>query len=214
MFIPLAVANRAGLYVGPTVGGFSVTDDFNRADGPIGSNWTQDGWHSTGPLSIVSNKVPMPITSAGVGCYYYNNGTFAADHYSEVTITDIGSYTDDVPGVVVRHSDIGSVSKFYWCHMSIYFGGYLRLAKFTEDPYADTGFIDAGGYWGTFADGDVFRVEAIDEGSDVRLNVYMNGGLIATHLDTSSPLTGGNPGLFFPNKHPAPVCDSWTGGDV
>lgn len=196
-------------------GGFSASDDFNRADGGLGSNWTTDNDWFYGPLSIASNAVPLPSTSGSA--YYYNNGTFAADQYSEVTVTGIGSWSSDIPGVTVRFSISGNNCSYYRAYGSQYIGGYLRIQKFVESPYGDTSLFDgviSGGH--TFADGDVFRLEAVDEGSDVRLKVYINGSQVQTYLDTSSPLTGGSPGLWmaYTAGSGPPSADSWEGGDL
>lgn len=188
------------------------TDDFNRADGALGSNWTQDGWH-TGTLSIVSNQVPMP--SSGEGVYSYN-GTFSQNQYSQIVIDNIGSWSDDLPGVMVRHSQVGGITKFYAAVVSQYFDGYLRIIKFNESGGFETLLYDSGISGGrTFVDDDVLRIESVDESTNVRLNVYVNGSLIQSSLDTSGVITGGNPGLYSAPKGPTgPTADSWEGGDL
>jgi hypothetical protein len=187
-----------------------ATDDFNRSDGALGANWLQDTWY-TGTPAIVSNQVPMNSSD----CYQSYVGTFSEDQYSEITLDNLGSWSDDMPGVIVRHSISGGNTKFYSAAIAQYISGYLRINKFDEANavYGTTLYEASAGV--TIADGDVLRLEAYDEGGDVRLDVYLNGVLEGTYLDTSTPVTGGNPGFYLANKtSTGPTVDAWEGGDL
>lgn len=84
--LPTAVKSDAG-----GGGSASVTDDFNRADGALGANWTTPINSST-TLAINTNRV-ISSTFNTRGYAYYSGTTFANDQYAQVDLnTQISGY--------------------------------------------------------------------------------------------------------------------------
>src|SRR3984893_7528518 len=61
----------------------TASDDFNRANGSLGPNWTNI---SDGGLAIVSQAV-AGTASAGLTGDTWNAGTFTSNQYSQVAVT-------------------------------------------------------------------------------------------------------------------------------
>lgn len=73
-----------------------ITDNFNRTDGAIGSNYTA----INGSLTIASNKA---IGSAWAGKWmHHNTSTGSNDHYAQATVFPGVSSSSDGSGVIVR----------------------------------------------------------------------------------------------------------------
>jgi hypothetical protein len=101
-----AMAGKGAL-VAPTIeagggGGVSVTDDFNRANGGLGANWTTVT--GMGAPQINANKVrPQSVTGAAMSAAIYTGATFGANQYAEAYTPWIGqSVLDPGHGVRVR----------------------------------------------------------------------------------------------------------------
>jgi len=168
-----------------------ATDNFNRADAnPIGGNWTTCS--DVEALKIATNQVRSSGFSDGGA--YWNADSFAADHWSECKI--IAASNDGGPAV--RCSSSG----FYYC--TPVSGGTIYRYK-------------TGGNWVTLgtskftaANGDVLRLQATGT-STTTLKVYVNGTLVATVTDSSSPLTSGAAGL---ECYEATLLDDWQGSNA
>src|SRR6185369_16757960 len=73
-----------------------VTDDFNRADGPLGASWTKPP-ASEHNLAIVNNQVAVDIEQSHNYAFWSADG-FSEDQYSQVAMVNIGNWN----GVIVR----------------------------------------------------------------------------------------------------------------
>ena len=82
-----------------------VTDDFNRANGPLGANWTT----AFGSMAIYNGG--YAATSGGDTASFWNANTFTADQYAQATI----ALTDGTSqaGLLVR----GSANNGYYCNV-------------------------------------------------------------------------------------------------
>jgi hypothetical protein len=175
-----------------------ATDDFNRANGNIGSNWThirELSWDAT-PPQILSNVVVGK--SGGVAHYqvvrWAGAGTFSDDQYAEATVGGMAFNGDAfLTGVVVRCSaDTDTAADFYGVyilddapsgsnHTTVVFkmvnGTSTTIATLTTTPWTN---------------GDEVLLSAI--GTTLRL--YKNRSLIGTYTGQTD-LTTGKPGLLL-----------------
>lgn len=184
----------------------SAADDFNRPDGPLGSNWTNQAAGYTILGAIRSDTVGMesPYTSRRAG--YYNALTFNGDQYSQVLVSVLPRWT---AGAAVRMQPDSD---------SYYAGGFdnnnfstsngtekCRIWKYTNHVPSSVA-VDPGCH---VTAGDTLRLEV--KGST--LQFYLNGVVRLTATDTA--LTGGNPGYeFIHNVDGSPVLDNWGGGNL
>ena len=83
-----------------------MTDDFNRADGPLGANWTKPP-ASENNLVIVNNQVGVDDVEQSHNYAFWSADSFSEDQYSQVTMVNIGNWN----GVIVRAK--ADVDEFY-----------------------------------------------------------------------------------------------------
>jgi hypothetical protein len=178
-----------------------VTDDFNRADGPLGANWTKPP-ASEHNLVIVNNQVGVEIEQSHNYAFWSADG-FSEDQYSQVAMVNIGNWN----GVIVRAK--ADVDEFYL--------GIVRSNQFysifVRTP--PTGYIDlADGSTETWSPGDIVGLEASGSGP-VNLTLLKNGTPVLTYTDSTYNITGGSPGIgiFSPSGSNLRV-DNWEGGDL
>jgi hypothetical protein len=82
----------------------SILDNFNRADGDVGSNWGAPAWIDTVRLAISTNQVQF--NDAGGGGYY-NVSTYGPDSEVYITITTLSGSLElylrlDTPGAAAN----------------------------------------------------------------------------------------------------------------
>jgi len=173
-------------------------DRFDRADGPLGSDWLAAPAFGSG-TSISNNAVRAP--GGGGGAYFWNAGAFPADQYSAITIAgQIGDWT----GVCVR----GGVSpaQGYWlavkgdgAYLYAHVNGAFYLLAFDPTP------------WRT---GDRLRLEVRTVAAGTaRLAVYRNGSLLLAHDDAVHFIESGQPGIGL-YATGAMAIDDWRGGEA
>lgn len=168
-----------------------VTDNFNRADGGLGANWTTNALY--GAPQIVSNQLS---NDAGTKGAYYTGVAFANDHYAQAKLVA------NLVGVSVRVVNTGGESNFY--NFDANSGsGAIRIFKYKNNVGAtvltsDTITVNAN---------DVLYLEAVGSA----LTAKINGSTVLTTSD--SEFTTGSPGIFLGNTG-ADVLDDFEGGDT
>jgi hypothetical protein len=189
-----------------------ATDNFTRANGGLGSNWsTPTG--GTG-LQIASNLCEPSATSTHCG-QYYSGATFNADQYSEITIsnlTDANGFAYPIvrvqPGAVswyeapIQGPSDGSTA------------GSTMIYKMVNGT--ETALGPLGGVTFTPSVGDVFRLQ-VTTGSDgfPLLQVFQNGFLIATAQDYGNTFTSGSPGISqYGTVVTKSQLSAWAGGNA
>ncbi len=157
--------------------------------------------------------------SAAAQCRWDGSGSFSGDQYSKATLTQIGANgtTSWYTGVMVRASaDLISNRDYYALEVGehVTLGSRpTRVVKYVNDSATTLSNV-TGDNW---AAGDTIELEAVTNGADCDLLVYRNGSLLRTVTDSSSPLTGGKPGLVGyggGTTTDAIKLDDWEGGDV
>ena len=150
-------------------------DDFNRADGTLGSPWTTRSAGGFSALNIVSGQVRA--SSAGAGCVADRGNVSHANHYIEATIHRTNQ--DAFTGLLVRGEGATPRAEVGF---EINDAGAYDLAEFI--PGHTTRAISADGAAPINED---IRIRGEVEGSTARY--YVNGLLILTGTLTSR-LTG------------------------
>ena len=174
-----------------------ATDNFNRANGPLGSNWV-DSPSFTG-LSIVSNAANSASANWMMAYWNPSTNTFANDQHSDVSV--VANNTVSFVGPVVRHQLSGVSSSGYFAFAVLQSGGQqVLLYRF------DTG---------TFALLGAGPITAINPGDIISLVVsgssfagLLNGVSQITASDAT--YTSGQPGIAaYINS-----LDNWVGGPI
>jgi hypothetical protein len=167
--------------------GATATDDFNRADGGPGANWTL----IQGSGMTISGNGVVPVGSSETG-HYWNAGTLSAAHVSQVKRTTTGNYG----GPAVRCSAGGN--GIVWFNNGV----VRRIVAGGVTPLTSQA---------TFASGDVASLSI----TGTTLEFFKNGVSVGTLVDAGAPV-GGRPGIIFFNNLDSPgvKLDDWTGGDL
>lgn len=183
----------------PALAGAQSSDNFNRANGGLGANWTTQ----IGSPAISSNEAYG--NSLGNDSYAFESaGTFGANQFSQATVKAIGS--NDWTIVVARASGTaGSTNGYYFYARAT--GASSELWKLVAGAY----FLISNTGYGPVAVNDVLRVEV----SSTSITVKDNGTQIGT-TQTDTSHSSGRPGLgFYPNTSvTAARLDDWSGGDL
>lgn len=167
----------------------TVADNFRRADeNPLNGSgkWTQfRAW----PMRITSQVVKGSPSGGSMISAGYRK--FGAIQSAEIEVGAIGSFDVIGPTVLCNPSSNGQGYALYY-----YSAGNAFITKNTSGGYGDVQIAIIPGQ--TVAAGDRLRLLAdATNPAAVRLYAYKNDVLIATAVDSSSPLTSGQPGMFY-----------------
>jgi hypothetical protein len=190
---PFALAFPGTAYAG----GSTASDNFQRADGPLGSNWTDV---SDGGMAI-SGDAAAGTASAGVSGDMWTANTFGSDQFSEFSLTSVQPTGTQWIGAMVRAQSGGQSAYvgFYYANNG---SPELMLFKRQSGGWTQLGSTFASG---ALSSGTQLEVTAI--GSTV--SMLENGAQEITATDTS--LTGGAPGLM---SYGTGQAAAWSGGDA
>jgi putative esterase len=196
----VGTANVTGVAVTCTASGGSGTltasDDFNRANGPLGSNWTA---MSDGAMTISSQAVAGGNSGTSGGTRTAE--TYASNQYSQVQVTSAQLTGGQWIGPAVRSQNGGQN-----LYLGIYFWNsgspQLRLYKRTSG-----GFTQLGSSYPTSGLGAGATLRLTAAGSTI--SFLLNGSPVITATDTS--LTGGAPGIM---AFGTGTADNWAGGNI
>ncbi len=193
------LSQYSGVASAMTRAGPAATDDFNRPDGPLGSNWMKPP-ASEQTLVIVNNKVTPDTENAH--CYaYWTANTFSQDQYSQVQISNVGPWN----GVIARAQP--NIDRFY---MGFVFGpNDYRLYLRKDGLYysLSTGSTEI------WVAGDIIRLEATGL-NPVQLTLLRNGNPVLTYTDSTENLAGGSPGIgIYSPAGDHLAIDNWEGGE-
>ena len=176
-------------------GTVTASDDFNRADGPLGSNWTA---MSDGAMTISSQVVAGG--SSGQSGDTRTAETYTSDQYSQVQVTSTQLTGGQWIGPAVRSQSNGNL------YVGIYFwnGGSPQLRLYSRT-------------WGSWTQlGSSYPTSGLAAGATLGLTAtgstisfLLNGSPVITVTDTS--LTGGAPGIM---AYGTARADNWVGGDI
>src|SRR5439155_11542233 len=194
------LSQYSGVASAMTLTGIAASDNFNRADGGLGANWTKPP-ASQNNLVIVNNQVGVDVEQSH-NYAFWSADSFSGEQFSQVAMVNIGSFS----GVIVRAK--AGVDEFYlgFVGSDHTYSIYVRTAS---------GYTDlADGFTETWSPGDIVGLEASGSGP-VNLTLLKNGIPVLTYTDSTYNITGGSPGIgmFSPSGSNLRV-DNWEGGDL
>jgi hypothetical protein len=200
------IANTTGYgFVAP--GAVTVaSDNFTRADGALGSNWTvESGASTTGTLNIYSNAVKPTASGARAVSYWAGAGTFSANQWASAQIvTAGGAGATSLGSAAVRAS---SGDNYYECEINLTatLPG-LALQKVVAGAF--TALSSTTSY--AMLSGDVIEITA--SGSTLVCQ-DVTAGVTVTATDTA--LTTGTPGLGgYNTSTTSTTSTNWSGGNL
>lgn len=175
-----------------------ILDDFNRADGPIGANWSGD----TAGYAIAANQLDVGASED----IYWNVSPFGADQEVFVTLATIDPNADEIGLILKAQDTTGNNTPM----ISVIYnpaGSYVQVWTYTNVQ----GWQQRGSNLSAaFSDGDQFGALAQVNGD---VTVYKNG--VAIGIRSASPWPFHNEpgyiGLFNINASNA-VLDDFGGG--
>lgn len=161
-------------------------------------------------LTQGSGVVAPNGTSESMGCYY-GGAASGNNQFSEITITGSLGSAQTYWTASVRVTGAGGTRNLYQATVT-------SNAYYITKVVAGTGTDVASGAITVNGSGTpvVIRLESEDSGANVVLRAYKDGVQFATYTDTSSVLTGGQPGLEVyaaSGSFLTPVT-LWSGGDL
>ncbi len=202
LILSMLLAPTAGFAQTTYPAGVTLLDDFNRGNGPLGSNWSGN----TVKYRIVGQQLNVRSDDANSDIYWTK--AFGADQEAFVTFARVGVRATEQnillkaqsrktwgDGVILAHYDarnkVAQVWTWEWPK------GWV---KYGDDIPA------------TFADGDTFRAIAYGNGM---VEVYRNAELLGTRDITSWRFydKGGYVGLWFIGAR-GTVLDDFGGGTI
>ena len=187
-------------------GGTTYSDNFMRADGSLGSNWTTPSSTSpaTFPLQIISDEVYAANTPVIHALEFYNVGTFANNQWASETVVNAPTTGSSTQAILLRSSN----TNYY--NDGIPFGSRYFLGPANQVDFCDVGHV------GAYANGDSHALYVAGSGP-VFFWSFHNGVIDATCDDTVDNITGGNPGIGMAgdsNPTPTMAAGNWQGGSL
>jgi len=174
----------------------SASDNFARADGSLGPNWTDI---SDGGLAISSDAVIGKAGSVTGDAWTAN--TFNSDQFSQVTVTSTQLTGGQWIGPAVRMQNSGQ-------------NAYVALYNWNSGSPQLLLFKRSGGGWTQIS--GVYSVSPLQAGTQLELtavgsaiSLFDNGIEVLSATDSS--ITGGAPGIVaYGNAE----VDNWSGGNA
>jgi Putative esterase len=173
----------------------SVSDNFNRANGGLGSNWTTVA--GTAVPRIVSNRLTVGTASTPNGAYWSAN-TFGSNQFAQATLPN-SSATRYGPGIAVRLSS--SRGYFLW-----YGNAANTVSLWRMDGPTSWSQLGQSAVLTVTPSADVWRITAV--GSTI--TGYQNGSQVVQATDAG--MTSGSPGVWL--YYSSNQIGNWSGGDV
>src|ERR1700742_1403609 len=172
-----------------------VSDNFDRANGGLGSNWT------TVPGTAapqISGNTAHAGTASSLNSAYWSASTFGSDQFAQGTLpgSSGGNYG---PGLAVRLS--GAKGYFLW-----YGNSTSTVSLWRMDSASSWTQLKASGTLKITAATDVWKIQVV--GSTI--TGYHNGTQVVQATDTK--ITSGSPGMWL--YYAANQIDNWSGGDA
>lgn len=177
-----------------------ASDDFNRANGAIGSNWST---HATnGTPQVNSNKINADANDSDCSAYWNGSGSFNNNQYSQATITwgnNGGAGGVSYAGLIVRATSTSCI----FVQKDANNNNFIIMEVTGMD--SSNIYNEIGRTTTVVANGSVVRAEVIG----TTVSVYDDNVLILT-AETS--ITTGKPGLLANDDTDS--IDDWSGGDT
>jgi hypothetical protein len=194
----------------------SVLDDFNRANGALGSNWTNDPFGTTQPAPAITSNA---VTFGTFGCAaWWNPGTFGADSEVFCTVATKPANGTGFLQLLARIQTPGSTAgDAYKAELS------PATGTDTVDVYRVINGVDTavGSVSQEFNAGDKVGMEVTGTGATVTIKIFRHDGVSwaqvgASISDTNAAriVTAGNIGLGCFQSTATAVADDFGGGTL
>jgi len=180
----------------------SILDDFNRADGAIGNNWSGN----TSGYNILSNQLLVKSKNANLDIYW-NNTPFGPDQEVYFTFSSVSSTAYD-QDLLLKAQDTSS----WGATIDVQYDATWNRVIIWTFAQGQSWVQHGADIPVTFANGDQFGARALADGT---VEVYRNGVLLATRDVTSWPYysSGGYLGLWFGDAKNV-LIDDFGGGNI
>ena len=190
----------AQMYLG---GGSLATDNFDRADGPLGSLW-DDGYAPENALAINGNRAGALTAGAG-SVESYNGVALPNNQWVQCDLAAKAGAVISLVHVLTRMT-APAIKTWYAGEMAQNFSTRSRIVKNVagiETTLASENVT-------TWAVGDVLRLEA----DGTALALYRNNSTTALLTATDSAIAGGRAGLLFYVEGAVTnyLADNWSAG--
>ena len=178
----------------PNAHAATISDNFNRANGGLGSNWTTVSG-TTAPQIV--NNTAQPGSAGTLNSAYWSANTFGSNQYAAASFPN-SSGTNYGPAIAVRLSN--SKGYFLW-----YGNSASTVSIWRMDSSSSWTQLKASAQL-TVAATDVWQLQAVGS----TLTGYQNGQPVVTTTDTH--YTTGGPGIWM--YYATNQITNWSGGDV
>jgi hypothetical protein len=172
----------------------SSSDNFDRPDGPIGTNWSALPNHLgvASGHAIAGQRARAVAGPGGFALSVWTGGSIGPDHFSEIRFTSTGAYI----GSIVRASAAGA---YFWVN----FGNDVRIFRLAGGSYTQLG-----SGMPTPPLNSLVRLTIVGP----TLTLTANGTVLGSVQD--SVLPNGSPGILaYSDGSPNPASlDDWSGG--
>lgn len=191
-----------------------ATDDFNRADGAMGSNWTHlyPGWADS---DIAGNVAVAADTSNEQVARWDGAGTFTDDQGAIATVGGIAWQTDSYRcGVIARASADTNANRDYYAFyasLDAEVNKATRLVRCVNGTQTTIASTTA-----AWANGDTIAIEVVTtDGATVNVKGFRNGTEVLNFDDTNAArLLTGKPGIYQQGSATYGTLDDWSGFNV
>jgi len=182
-----------------------ASDNFNRPNGPIGTNWADPA--ASQANFIVTNDTATPDTPNEHTEAYWTSNSFNDDQYSQVILTSIGAWT----GVILRAD---TNQDLFYMGFVFAVNDYRIYAQYDGNYYSL-----ATGSALTWRVGDKLKLVVSGSANPVTITMYQNDTPVLIWRSTGAepfPVkTGGSPGIgIYSPAGDYLTIDSWEGGNL
>jgi hypothetical protein len=194
-------------YVPPSLDeGFS--DDFNRADGAVGSNW-EDVGYGPAPPTVSGNKLIAGSPNTGNSNIVWVTATTGYAQFSQATFTMPTLTSTDYVGLMVRSNRVATAQGFYQMRQNLG-GTTLEIRRYVDFGSGGTTVASATNVV-TAGTPQLWRIE-IDDNETVRC--YVDGVLKITFDDSTAELHIPAHKYVGIVLRGTATADNWSGGDL
>ncbi len=163
----------------------AVSDNFQRANGALGANWTNWSWSGAVGPQISSNTATGGGGGGTTSGAFWSANTFANNQFSQVTFGAVPAGSDWA-GVTVRQAGNGGSG-----YLGLWFAnnGSSLFMLFAENGTSSPPSLSS--VSGSMSAGDTLAISA----NGTTINLYHNGLLVLSATD--STYSSGKPGVAF-----------------
>lgn len=175
----------------------TVSDNFNRSDGGLGSNWTTIT--GTQDPEIINNLVKVPISkNASLQSAFWSSNSFSNNQYVQAIFPNNPNLIAYGPGIGVRLAD----SRGY----ILWWGNNADKVTIWRMDSALSWTQIAASNSLTISNTDLWKLTAVGS----TLKGYQNGNLVVQTTDAT--YSNGNPGVWL--YYNSNQLDDWSAGDI